>query len=157
MTERSSARTELAPWPAMMLACMIVLITIANRSNPSPEPITDDKSWQATARTVHAKFTGRKGTFAEFGDSISDTMAFWTPLNYAVHNGSPEMTRALETVKAYQLPECWREWKGPEHGNQSGQTSAWAVKNIAGWLKQLNPEVAVVLFGTNDLRSIEAP
>src|SRR5438128_10925 len=38
--------------------------------------------WRVHLKKVHARFTGRKGTFAHFGDSITDTMAFWTPLQY---------------------------------------------------------------------------
>ncbi len=113
-------------------------------------------AWRANLVKVHAHFTGRKGTVAEFGDSISDTMAFWAPLEAAPRTGTPTTNRAYETVKAYQLPECWRDWKGPEYGNQSGQTTQWALEHIDAWLKRLNPEVAVVLFGTNDLRSIDA-
>jgi hypothetical protein len=115
---------------------------------------TDD--WRANVRRVHAMFKGRKGTFAEFGDSITATMAFWTPLLYGHKNSSAKMEQAFETVKAHQLEECWRDWKGSELGNEGGQTTEWALKNVDGWLKRLNPEVAVVLFGTNDLRSLEA-
>ena len=63
--------------------------------------------------------------------------------------------KAFAAVTAYQLPECWRDWKGPDYGNQGGQTTQWALKNVDPWLKRLNPEVALILFGTNDLHSIE--
>jgi nitrous oxidase accessory protein NosD len=112
--------------------------------------------WHSNLRKVHARFTGQKGTFAQFGDSITDTMAFWTPLQYVRKNASPEMEKAFVSVKAYLRPECWRDWKGPDYGSQGGQTTEWALKNIDGWLKRLNPEVALVLFGTNNLHSIEA-
>lgn len=35
-------------------------------------------------------------------------------------------------------------------------TVRWAHENVDAWLKKLNPEVAVILFGTNDLTSLEA-
>jgi lysophospholipase L1-like esterase len=33
-------------------------------------------------------------------------------------------------------------------------TVRWADDNVAAWLKKLNPETAVILFGTNDLHSV---
>jgi len=33
-------------------------------------------------------------------------------------------------------------------------TIRWADKNIEGWLKRLNPEIALIMFGTNDLNSV---
>src|SRR5438128_498709 len=53
--------------------------TERQKQNPSAE----GADWRGHIRKVHAKFTGRKGTFAQFGDSITVTMAFWTPLQYA--------------------------------------------------------------------------
>ena len=35
---------------------------------------------------VHSRFSGQNGTFACFGDSITVTMAFWSPLPYADKN-----------------------------------------------------------------------
>jgi hypothetical protein len=92
-----------------------------------------------------------------FGDSITVTMAFWTPLLYGHRNGSPEMERALETAKKWQREECWREWKGPEFGNEGGMTIRWAAENVDGWLKKLDPECALIMFGTNDLGPLELP
>src|SRR5260221_1059810 len=89
----------------------------------------DPPDWRANLRKVHGRFTGKKGTFAHFGDSITDTMAFWTPLQYERKNPPPKMEKAFEAVKTYQRPECWRDWKGPDFGSQGGQTTDWALKN----------------------------
>jgi hypothetical protein len=111
--------------------------------------------WQAAMARVHARFHGRKGTFAHFGDSITVTLAFWTPLHYARKNAPPEMQRAYRIVEGYIRPECWRDWKGPEYGNDGGQTIRWADENLGSWLRKLDPEVALIMFGTNDLVSLE--
>jgi hypothetical protein len=50
--------------------------------------------------------------------------------------------------------ECW-DWKGPEFGNQGRMTIRWADQNVDKWLEDLNPEVALMMFGTNDLGSLE--
>jgi len=104
---------------------------------------------------VHARFHGRPGTFAHFGDSITETLAFWAPLKHARKDAPPQMEHAFRRVEAYLRPECWREWKGPEFGNQGGQTVRWAEENVGAWLERLNPEVALVMFGTNDLHNLE--
>jgi lysophospholipase L1-like esterase len=103
---------------------------------------------------VHARFTGQKGTFAHFGDSITVTLAFWTPLLYERKNAPQEMEQAYQLVKGYLQKECWRDWKGPQFGSEGGMTIRWAHENIDAWLQRLNPEVALIMFGTNDLNSV---
>jgi hypothetical protein len=115
------------------------------------------RDWRREAGRVHARFHGRRGTFAHFGDSITESLAFWVPLKNARKHASPKMAKAFQTVDAYMRPECWRDWKGPEFGNQGGRTISWAEENVAAWLERLNPEVALVMFGTNDLRDIDVP
>ncbi len=105
-------------------------------------------------REVHARFEGRKGTLALFGDSITVSLAFWAPLAYECRNMPPEMERAVRIVKSYMVPECWRDWRGPEFGNEGRTTIRWAFENIDGWLTRLQPETAVIMFGTNDLNDL---
>src|SRR5213078_3242876 len=83
------------------------------RSDPEPE-------WAAPMRGVHARFTGQKGTFAQFGDSITVTHAFWGPLRYSHKNLDPAAAKAFEEVNAYLQPQCWDAWKGPEFGSEGG-------------------------------------
>jgi hypothetical protein len=109
-------------------------------------------SWVAPMKQVHARFTGTPGTFAHFGDSITVTMAFWSPLAHADPKTMDRATaRDLRLVKGYLRPECWDKWKGPEHGNNGSMTIRWAHENVDAWLKKHNPEVVLILFGTNDL------
>ncbi|MBD3184676.1 hypothetical protein GF312_20515 [Candidatus Poribacteria bacterium] len=115
----------------------------------------NNKHWVKNMREIHNKFTGKQGTFAHFGDSITVTMAFWSPLQYTRKNSSPEMEAAFEEVNEYMQEECWRDWKGPEYGNDGMMTIRWAYENIDKWLDKLNPETALIMFGTNDLYSLE--
>lgn len=112
------------------------------------------QQWVAAMRNVHARFAGTPGTFAQLGDSITVTMAFWAPLRDARRNAPPEMARAFETVNRYMRPECWRQWKGPKYGSEGGTTVRWAQQHLDEWLDRLRPEAAVVMFGTNDLHSL---
>jgi lysophospholipase L1-like esterase len=107
--------------------------------------------WVEPMAAVHARFTGEKGTFAQFGDSITSSMAFWAPLRGEVEGLSPEAAAARERVADYMLADCWAGWKSPEHGNQGSMTVRWAHENVDEWLARLNPEVALIMFGTNDL------
>jgi lysophospholipase L1-like esterase len=121
-----------------------------------PQMAEPDTAWVASMKAVHEKFKGERGTFAQFGDSITVSRAFWFGLQYAPKNLSPEATRALALVKDYMLEECW-DWKGPEFGSQGQMTIRWAHQNVDKWLQDLNPEVALMMFGTNDLSSLDLP
>jgi lysophospholipase L1-like esterase len=137
----------------LLVACGI-LLTIHGGSLETVAAQADRPGWAVAMANVHARFKGRPGTFALFGDSITESLAFWTPLKYARNNAPPELDEAFKRVDAYLKPECWRDWRGPEFGSQSRQTVAWADQNVSAWLDKLDPEVALVMFGTNDVREV---
>ncbi len=117
---------------------------------------SDDAKADRTAamKRVHAKFRGQAGTFAQFGDSITVSRAFWFTMRHNRKNASPEMEKAFQTVNEYMLEDCW-DRKGPEYGNQGRMTIRWTHQNVDTWLKKLDPEVTVIMFGTNDLNGLE--
>ncbi|MFO0964662.1 MAG: SGNH/GDSL hydrolase family protein [Gemmataceae bacterium] len=114
-----------------------------------------EPAWPAAMKKVHTDFKGTPGTLALFGDSITVSMAFWSPLQYEPKGMAKEAQADLKTVKAYMKPECWSKWRGPTYGNNGSMTIRWAHDNIDMWLKKLNPEAAVILFGTNDLTALD--
>jgi lysophospholipase L1-like esterase len=131
-----------------------LLMADIGRTEPLPQGNQPEPYWVGPMKKVHAKFTGKRETLACFGDSITVTMAFWAPLAYQPKGMSPEMKQALDLVKGYMKKECWAGWKGPAHGSEGGMTIRWADQNVDKWLKKLNPETAVILFGTNDLGQV---
>jgi hypothetical protein len=135
----------------MRHASLLVLVLVTG-----PTLAGDDKApaWAAPMRKAHARFTGQKGTLALFGDSITVSRAFWAGLPGAHKNLSPEGKAAFDLVSGRIRKECWSDWRGPEFGNEGRMTVRWAHDNVAKWLKKLNPEVAVILFGTNDLGDV---
>jgi len=140
-----------------VLARVILILLLTFPSTLSARNLASESEscyWVDSMAKVHARFSGDKGTFAHFGDSITVTMAFWTPLLYSRNNAPDEMQRAFGLVKGYLKKECWRDWKGPQFGNEGSMTIRWAHQNIDGWLRRLNPEVALIMFGTNDLNSV---
>jgi lysophospholipase L1-like esterase len=114
---------------------------------------TQKPGWVEPMRKVHARFSGEPGTFAQFGDSITDSRAFWTSLKWKRDNASQKMLADFELVRGHMLDDCW-DRKGAVYGNQSGQTIRWASKNLDNWLRQWNPEAAILMFGTNDLNNV---
>lgn len=132
----------------------IAIISLALAPTWASESAQESNYWVEPMKAVHARFTGVKGTFAHFGDSITVTLAFWTPLLYERKNAPKEMEEAYTLVKSYLHEPCWRQWKGPKFGNEGSMTIRWAHENIDTWLETLNPEVALIMFGTNDLNSV---
>src|SRR3954451_10564507 len=98
----------------------------------------DDKKtpeWVAPMRKVHEKFTGTKGTFALFGDSITVSLAYWAGLPDTRKNMPPDGEADFKLVNAHMKKECWRGWRGPAYGNEGRMTIRWAHANIDAWLK----------------------
>jgi len=114
----------------------------------------DRDYWIEPMKKVHARFTGKPGTFAQFGDSITVSRAFWFGLQYERKNAPPEMVKAYDLVKRHMLPACW-DWKGPQYGSEGQMTIRWVHQNVDKWLDKLQPEVALIMFGTNDLGQLE--
>jgi len=110
--------------------------------------------WVPAMKKVHAKFKGEQGTLALFGDSITVSRAFWFGLPHTRKNADPKMLKAFELVKGYMLEDCW-DRRGPKYGNDGMMTIRWAHQNVDTWLKNLNPEVGLIMFGTNDLSGLE--
>jgi len=108
------------------------------------------QDWVEPMRQVHARFRGTNGTLAHFGDSITVTMAYWTPLAATPRNPG-RAARAHALVKGYLKPEGWRGGKGPDFGNNGSMTIRWAHQNVDRWLQRMNPEAVVILFGSNDV------
>ncbi len=144
---------------AMRAACLVtgpalLLAAAAGTVHPAGAEAAPDRSWVEPMRQVHARFSGTRGTLACFGDSITVTMAFWSPLADAGKDVPPALAKDLALVKEYMKPECWAKWKGPAYGSEGGMTIRWADDNVDTWLKKLNPEAAVLMFGTNDLTQL---
>jgi lysophospholipase L1-like esterase len=128
---------------------LLTLLLTAQIAAVEPRGVVTD--WVEPMKKVHAQFRGEPGTFAHFGDSITVTLAFWAGLESKPKNMTANTARIYDLVKRYQKPECWRQWKGPDFGNNGSMTIRWADENLDRWLAKLNPEVALIMFGSNDV------
>ena len=139
--------------------CALGAVVLATGAASAEEPY-----WVEPMKQVHASFTGTAGSIAQFGDSITYSQAFFTPLQYAHANVPPQAQTALTWLNGYIQPACWG-WKGWYYGNYGGTIIDQAVGAANGgydyapggvtgdidlWLQRLNPEMAVIMWGTND-------
>ena len=117
-------------------------------------------AWCEAMRAVHATFHGTPGYIAQFGDSITYSMAFWSPLGwddpekYLIQDDG--LLRRPATARWRDIIKGTRD-KGPECGNYSG----WRVENVLGVidgvLARRKPEAAIIMIGTNDISGGQVP
>jgi len=124
----------------------------------------EEPYWVEPMRQVHAEYSGDGGTIARFGDSITVSLAFFSPLQWSHTNTTPEDDAALSWIQSYMTGSCWG-WQNDsvayDHGCWGGTTSNWPMqyeldpskRNIDYWLDKWTPEMAVIMWGTNDLTS----
>ena len=119
----------------------------------SPEVIT-------AMRKVHAGFKGQEGYVAQFGDSITYSMAFWSPMSwdqpdkYIPENDGLAKTPASKRWKDYIKGA--RD-KGKKYGNYSGWTVNQLLEAIDAALARDKPIAAMIMIGTNDISGGKVP
>ena len=129
-----------------------LIVALALISLAAPNVTADEPEWVQPMRKVYATTKGEKGVLMHLGDSITYSMAYFAPLQYAGDaKMSPATREALNLINGYMKKDCYR-WKGGEKGNYSGQTASWGRENADKWTDSLKPEVALIMFGTNDIR-----
>ena len=131
-----------------------VLAAEAEVAKAAKDKPSEKDYWVEPMKKVHAKFTGEKGTFAHFGDSITVTMAFWASMKWTQKNMDKPTQDAFDLVKGYMKDDCWHKWKGDQYGNTGMMIMKWCADNADKWLKKLNPECVLIMFGTNDLGGV---
>jgi lysophospholipase L1-like esterase len=120
----------------------------------------DEPDWVQPMRAVHAKFKGNAGYVAQYGDSITHSMAFWSPLGWDSPEGYLTRDDGLPKTPGQKR---WRDVfsgfrdKGPEHGNYSGWRVGNVLQVIDGVLKKQQPEVALIMLGSNDISGGKVP
>lgn len=128
----------------------------ADRLQPGIQP---DEVIEAMVK-VHADFDGQRGYVAQFGDSITYSMAFWTPIGW--DNPDQYLTEDDDLPKAPGEMR-WRDYvkgtrdKGPEHANYSGWHVGQLLKAMDEVLERDKPEVAIIMIGTNDISGGTVP
>jgi lysophospholipase L1-like esterase len=100
--------------------------------------------WIDAMKVVHARKTAIKVSVSQVGDSITYTTAFLSGVGTLK---APEWKTLTDRVDVDAL----RSRKGAEHNNYSGWTAADGRKGIKATLAREKPEIAVIMYGTNDV------
>ncbi len=132
--------------------------TAATRSTGCPA--AEKPYWVEPMKSVHAGFHGNPGYVAQLGDSITYSMAFWTPIGW---DEADKYLTKDDGLPKRPVEKRWRDTlkgfrdKGGEHGNYSG----WRVGDVLGVidavLKREQPEAAIIMLGTNDISGGSVP
>ena len=110
---------------------------------------------------VHKGFDGQRTYVAQFGDSITYSMAFWSPMGWS--DPSPYLT---EDDGLPKTPANGRKWKnvingagakGPKHANYSGWRIGNLLKVADDVLARDKPEAVIIMVGTNDISGGKVP
>ena len=130
--------------------------------------------WVAPMQAVYANFTGPHGRISRFGDSITVSKAFWSPLQWGYTNtaAQPGSQAALDWIQNHDANTAWNidpviwTWQDSYqiHGAEGGMTAAWPLTSASGWAGALpgerkvdywlrvdRPEMAIVMYGSNDM------
>jgi lysophospholipase L1-like esterase len=106
----------------------------------------------AAMKQVHAKGTGQKGSVSQIGDSITYTKAFMAGMAWGEVK-DPEFKPLTSRVNG----KHFNDRKGADHCNYSGWTAADGLGKIKAVLAAEKPELAVIMYGTNDVNKGVAP
>lgn len=106
--------------------------------------------WAAAMKAVHAKGKGKQGSVSQIGDSITYTKAFLAPMAW-------EKPVGFDAVAGRIDGKALNDRKGPEHGNYSGWVAQQGLDVIGKVLAAEQPEIAVIMYGTNDVTKGVAP
>jgi lysophospholipase L1-like esterase len=145
----------------ILFLCMpfILLLTQCTSTIPAPGNVPAPE-WVSSMRAVHAEFKGEEGYVAQFGDSMTYTMAFWNPMSWS------DPAKYLTVNDGLPLRPNGKRWsdvilgtrdKGPEYGNFSGWTSDQVRAAVDNFLTARKPEIAIILVGSNDIRTGDLP
>ncbi len=112
--------------------------------------------WIEAMKKVHQGFDGAVGYVAQFGDSITYSMAFWKAFSWS----DPDPFIPDDGLPKKPGNRRWRdvikgagdEGKGPEAGNYSGWRVGNLIEVVPQVLKRTRPEMAIIMIGSNDAR-----
>lgn len=135
-----------------LLALMLVT-TVASAADAIPD-------WVEPMRKIHEGFEGDQNYVAQFGDSITTSLAFWSPLGW----DDPE--QYLPDDDGLPKKPSGKRWRDViqgvrDKGSALGNDGGWRVGNIlqvqAKVLKDKRPAAAIIMVGTNDVRGNKVP
>lgn len=120
---------------------------------------TEQPAWVEPMQKVHAQFQGNENMVVQLGDSITYSLAFWSPMQWS--DPSPYLSE--DGLPKKPKDKLWKHviqgarLKGSQHGNYSGWTVGNLLKVVDDVLAEQKPAVALVMIGTNDIAGGKVP
>src|SRR5687768_13642457 len=145
-----------------VVGSLVVLAVPTFIASAGPASKSAEPAWADPMRKVHAAHKGKDCYVAQLGDSITVSMAFWSPLDW--HDLDQHLPEKPEDGLP-KRPEGkrWRDViggirdKGPEHGSNGGWRTGNVLKVIDKVLADKQPAIAIVMIGTNDISANKVP
>jgi lysophospholipase L1-like esterase len=106
--------------------------------------------WVDAMKAVHAKGGSQAGSVSQIGDSITYTKAFLSPFAWKSPAGFESVTSRVDR-------KALNDRKGADNGNYSGWVAAQGLKVIPAVLAKQKPEIAVIMYGTNEISKKVSP
>lgn len=138
-----------------------ILATLLWRAAPTSAEDAAEPAWVAAMTKVHAGFAGTPGYVAQFGDSITVSMAFWKPMSWS----DPDKYLKDDGLPKHPEQKRWRdvikgagdEGKGPKEANEGGWRIGHLLNSVPHVLAERKPEAAIIMIGTNDISGGSVP
>ncbi|MEM7392165.1 MAG: SGNH/GDSL hydrolase family protein [Verrucomicrobiota bacterium] len=121
---------------------------------------SDAPAWVEPMKKVHEGFQGTSGYVVQLGDSITYSMAFWSPMGWsdpATYLSEPDGLPARPKGGQWKHVIHGVRDKGGKHGNYSGWRTGNILRVMDGILASKKPETAIVMIGTNDSAGGKVP
>ncbi len=166
MPKSVPARAAQKTWPLGKITAWVSEQEVAKQKKTAEKADADLKvavlspEVIAQMRKVHAGFKGQKGYVAQFGDSITYSMAFWSPMSWDDPSkyliGDDGLPKAPKNARWRDLIKGARD-KGPKFANYSGWKVGKLLESVDAVLARERPEAAIIMIGTNDISGGKVP
>ncbi len=123
------------------------------------------QDWVGPMKELNKNFSGTVGHVCLFGDSITNSNAFWKTLSWS--DPTPFIKGAGDKgddgFPKNPKNGVWKNFikgagnKGAANANESGWTTGKLLPAMDNVIKRDNPELAIIMIGTNDVRGNKVP
>ena len=140
-----------------MKTILLTIFLLGSGAHAAPPKLAPDVLKHA--QEIHVGFKGQRGYVAQFGDSITYSMAFWSAMSWSDPGKFLPTDDGLPTTPA----KPWKDSikgardKGAKFANYSGWKVGDLLKSVDAVLARDKPEAALIMIGTNDINGKKVP
>ncbi len=139
----------------------LLILALAAASRPCCAKNAPPDAWVGVMQKVHEGFAGTPGYVAQYGDSITVSMAFWKPLSwsdpdkYIKDDGLPKRPEGKHWSEV--IKGAGDDGKGADAANDGGWRIGNLLASVPHAIASRKPEVAIIMIGTNDISGGAVP